>query len=365
MPVFDQGYQHWDGALSGNLWRWWAITRRGVKAQLKNRWVISTLILAWLPALVLTAVLAIWGLIEQKSTLIAPYIALVTDSALQKMFSEPHYFRAMVWTIAFDFFFRCELFFSMVLVVLVGPDLISQDLRFNAMPLYFSRPLRRIDYFLGKLGVIAAFLLAVTAAPSLGAWLLGVLFSLDVQVLRDTSRLFAACAAYSILIAASAGTLMLAISSLTRSSRFVGAIWIGLWVVSNIMATAMDNILQRDWCPVIAYTTNLQRLGQSFLGTYHAYQQVLQLVTQVEKIASLPMGAMMSRRRQGGGFLPPPPPSPEQLEKMSPRRARNVQRNSPYAEPYPWTWSAGVLAGMFILSMGILTMRVKSLDKLR
>ncbi len=30
----------------------------------------------------------------------------------------------------------------MLLVLMVGPDLISQDLRFNAIPLYFARPLR-------------------------------------------------------------------------------------------------------------------------------------------------------------------------------------------------------------------------------
>ena len=48
----------------------------------------------------------------------------------------------------------------MLLVVLAGPNLISRDLRFNALPLYFSRPLTRLDYFLGKLGVIAALVAA-------------------------------------------------------------------------------------------------------------------------------------------------------------------------------------------------------------
>ena len=51
-------------------------------------------------------------------------------------------------------------------VLLVGPGLISRDLRFNALPLYFSRPLRRIDYFLGKLGVVVAFLGLVLVVPS-------------------------------------------------------------------------------------------------------------------------------------------------------------------------------------------------------
>ena len=66
-------------------------------------------------------------------------------------------FRVEVWTIGYTYFMDVELLLSMVLILLAGPNLISQDLRFNAMPLYFSRPLRRIDYFLGKLGVIGTF----------------------------------------------------------------------------------------------------------------------------------------------------------------------------------------------------------------
>src|SRR5947209_2122847 len=66
----------------------------------------------------------------------------------------PQSFRIIFWTYAYHFFFDSEIFFSMLLVLLVGPNLISQDLRFNSLPLYFSRPLRRSDYFFGKLGVI-------------------------------------------------------------------------------------------------------------------------------------------------------------------------------------------------------------------
>ena len=39
---------------------------------------------------------------------------------------------------------------------------------------------------------------------------------------------------------------------------------------------------------------------------------------------------------------------------------------SPFRGPvYPWYWSAGVLAGLFGISVWILSLRVKSLDRLR
>src|SRR3984893_3901645 len=105
----------------------------------------------------------------------------------------------------------------MFLILLVGPSLISQDLRFNALPLYFSRPLRRIDYFLGKLGVIVSFLGMVMIVPSVVAYILGLLFSLDISILRDTFGILLASITYGLIISVSAGLLVLALSALSRN----------------------------------------------------------------------------------------------------------------------------------------------------
>jgi hypothetical protein len=182
MPIFDQGYQHWEGRLSGHAWRWLTVTRHGVRAQMKNRLTRLVMVFALLPAVGLALVLVAWGLLEQQAEIIRPLFALFRFP--REIMEGPRAFRVPIWNFAYHVFFSIEMFFSMILVVLVGPGLISQDLRFNAMPLYFSRPLRRIDYFLGKLGVIGFFLAAVTIVPAALAYVLGVLFSLDFSVLR-------------------------------------------------------------------------------------------------------------------------------------------------------------------------------------
>ena len=51
MPIFDQGYQHWQGHLSGHGRRWLTVARHGVRAQLQSRIVRLLLLVAWLPAL--------------------------------------------------------------------------------------------------------------------------------------------------------------------------------------------------------------------------------------------------------------------------------------------------------------------------
>src|SRR3954462_872362 len=201
MPIFDQGYQHWSGHLSSHAWRWLAITRRGVRTATHGRIVRLALIVAFLPAIVLVFVLCIWGLIERQSAAIDSIKPFLTAFLGRPILAGPREYRVEIWTLCFHYFLSWELWFSMVLVLLVGPNLISQDLRYNAMPLYFSRPLRRTDYFIGKLGVIITLLSTVIIAPSVLAYALGLLFSLDITIVRDTSRIVLASVAYGFVIA--------------------------------------------------------------------------------------------------------------------------------------------------------------------
>jgi ABC-2 type transport system permease protein len=373
MPIFDQGYQHWNGRLSGHAWRWLAITREGVRTQLRKKGTKWTVISAFTPSLILAGALVLWGLLEQGSTLLEPFqfILEVLPASLRE---GPKAYRAAYWTMAFDVFFRMQTFFAMILVAVVGPDLISQDLRFNAMPLYLSRPLRRIDYFLGKLGVIAAFLGVVTIAPVLVAYALGVAFSYELSVLRDTLPILLGAIAYCAIIIVSAGTLMLAISSLTRNSRFVAAFWVGLWVVSGIASNVLTQTVQQDWCPAVSYTRDLHRVRESLLGTPAARDDFLKLVKEARetairagRMAAGPFGPFGGGRRgrRGGPFGPPPPPPIESVEDMPPPEILLLESDRFPPGREGLLWSSGVLAGLFGLSVLTLTTRVRSLDRLR
>lgn len=354
MPIFDQGYQHWSGPISGHAWRWLAITRRGVRNASTNRMLRIVLFAAWLPAIVLAFVLCMWGLLERQSDLVEAAKPVLSTLLGVPIPAGPREYRTEVWTIAFDYFLQCELWFSVALVLLVGPDLISQDLRYNAMPLYFSRPLRRIDYFLGKLGVIAALLGMVIVVPSVVAYLLGLIFSLDITIVKDTFGVLLAAITYGLVIATSMGLLILAISSLSRNSRYVALFWIGILVVTPIVSLALVNIdreqhmheagrrprdwmtednlkdqiaaAKSDWRPLLSYTGNLSRVQAYLLGTNESWEQLGEL---------LPAG----------------------------------QRSSIMAKilgaQSPWYWSMAVLIGLMGLSVCILNFSIKSLDRLK
>ena len=90
---------------------------------------------ACLPAFILSGFLVLWGLFEQKSSLLTPLLFLF-QGLPEELRAGPRGYRTTFWTLAFNQFLDVQLFFAMGLVLLVGPELISQDLRFNAMPLY-------------------------------------------------------------------------------------------------------------------------------------------------------------------------------------------------------------------------------------
>ena len=70
MPIFDQGYQHWKGHLSGHAWRWLAVTRHGVRIGMQGRVFRAVLLVSLLPAVCLATALCLWGLAERKSDLV-------------------------------------------------------------------------------------------------------------------------------------------------------------------------------------------------------------------------------------------------------------------------------------------------------
>ncbi len=349
MPIFDQGYQHWNGRLAGFAWRWLAITRQGVRQQMRRRHVKQVVFTAFMPAIMLATFLMAWGLLEQKSAVLEPFMALL-NFLPDEIRSGPKPYRSAVWAYAFDIFFWVETFNAMLLVLFVGPDLVSQDLRFNAVPLYLSRPIRRFDYFLGKLGVIAVFLVGVAIAPAVAAYALGIAFSLDPTVLADTWPTLLGSVTYGLIVVVSAGSLMLAISSLSRSSRLVGATWIGLWVVSNFSAAVLEKTVRRDWCPLLSYTTNLDRLREELLNVPAARKKFLDLWESGQAAARDAIRPRFPFGRRPGRPL---------------RSQPSWWIETPEYARAPWLWSAGVLGALFVLSAGTLSTRVKSLDRLR
>jgi ABC-2 type transport system permease protein len=63
--------------------------------------------------------------------------------------------------------FQLRVLIMIVFIAAQAPELVSRDLRSHVLPLYFSRPLRRLDYPLAKLGAFILACLALLEIPLL------------------------------------------------------------------------------------------------------------------------------------------------------------------------------------------------------
>ena len=116
-------------------------------------------------------------------------------------------------------------FFVFIVTIYVGAGLIANDRRANALQIYLSKPLMRSEYIAGKAAVLFSFLLFVTFVPAMLLLLLQVMFAGSFEFLKKNLFLFPAITVASLLQVLLATFTMLALSSLSKSSRYVGILY--------------------------------------------------------------------------------------------------------------------------------------------
>ncbi len=123
---------------------------------------------------------------------------------------------------------------AVVFVAVMGPELVSRDLRNTTLPLYLSRPVTRTDYALAKLAALASATFALLAAPMLVMYL-GMDFSAPTGISalpHETGKFLfglVAAAIHSALFAALAVTL----ASLTGRRVFATGIVIAVFLITE------------------------------------------------------------------------------------------------------------------------------------
>jgi ABC-type transport system involved in multi-copper enzyme maturation permease subunit len=115
-----------------------------------------------------------------------------------------------------------------IVTIYAGAGLIANDRRANALQIYLSKPLMRTEYIAGKAAILFTFLMLVTWLPAILLLLLQVMFAGSFQFLKANLFLFPAITVASLLQVILATFTMLALSSLSKSSRYVGIMYAGI-----------------------------------------------------------------------------------------------------------------------------------------
>jgi ABC-2 type transport system permease protein len=195
-------------------------------SSLQYRWFLVVLGLAWIPFLVRAVQI---------------YFASTNPQVAQFIATTPDMFR--------DFLSQQRLF--IFLVVIAQSGLIADDRRTNALQLYLSKPLTRVEYILGKLVPPLTFVLGVTLLPALLLLIIQIVFAGSLSFLRANLFLIPAIVLLSLVQALLSAFAILALSSMTKSRRFVAIMYAGLIFFTFAMYQVLRGITtSRRWAVI-------------------------------------------------------------------------------------------------------------------
>ena len=236
MPIHDQSYRRYVGERAPEGRAWAVIATAGIKNMLAKRKFLGLLLIAWLPFIVRAVQMYIAANFPQASML-AP-----TSETFRQ-------------------FLEQQGVFTFFITIFTGAGLIANDLRANALQIYLSKPLGRFEYIAGKFGVLAFFLLLVTWLPATMLLIIQIVFAGNLAFLMANLFLLPA-----ILVATGIETIvlcmvMLALSSLSKSARFVGIMYAGMVFFTHALYGVVFVVTRNTKFSWMSLQGNLQHLG--------------------------------------------------------------------------------------------------------
>lgn len=319
MPVYDQTYKHWEGTLKSHAFRWWVITKYGIKTASKKKAVKVLFVLALAPFIAFGVY--IYGLtnLGKVSTFVsqlgpqtpvadiaareyevevkgdaAAFVQGLSDEGIPVSGQGPTYKIALpdeensklilgiarktgteisrivppgVKETFYSQFLRVEsglLFFILVLVV--GAGLIAKDVKFNALQIYLAKPITGADYVVGKLGVLLFVLLMVTLAPGMILFFFQAILIGDSLYFRHYWWAPAAIFGYSLLVAFSGSLMILALSALSGNARNAAAGGAAVFWFTPMIGRILQQSTRNDTYMLVSLPDNWTSVGHGIFG---------------------------------------------------------------------------------------------------
>jgi ABC-2 type transport system permease protein len=242
MAVYRRGYQRYQGPITSRRARVLVLPRFAWRRLFQQRLIALLLLVA-----------LIWPL------LCAIFIYISNHAELLKGMGKQFQNFIEVKGNFFIIFMQVQASFAIFLAALAGPGLIAPDLANNALPLYFSRPLSRTEYALGRLTTLFGILSLITWVPGL------LLFSIQVGMAdkswivanwRIGLGIIAGFAVWILLVSLVA----LAGSAYAKLRVVAGGVVLGFFFILGGASTMINAVFRSTWGSLLSPTWATRRL---------------------------------------------------------------------------------------------------------
>jgi ABC-2 type transport system permease protein len=213
--IHDLGYRHYDGPRLGRA----AIVRALAWHSLRSAFGIGRGAKAKIVPVLMFALMCLPAVVNAIAVARAPGHARVVDYD-----TYVYQFRPLI---------------MLIFVAAQAPELVSRDLRSHVLPLYLSRPVRRLDYPLAKLAAFTAACLLVLEIPLILLYLGTIVSASGASAVWDQARALIPGMLIAALWAVLLAAIGLVLASLTgRRAYATGVIAIYeflTWTLSSIL----------------------------------------------------------------------------------------------------------------------------------
>jgi ABC-2 type transport system permease protein len=236
MPIHDQGYRRFLGRRDGRGNAWLVIASAAIRGLLRNRKFLGLLLVAW-----------------------APFVFQVGKVYLSTNF--PQVALLAVTADTFRSFLEYQGIFVFFVTVYAGAGLIANDHRANALQIYLSKPLSRVEYVAGKAATLFVLLLGVTWVPAMLLLIVQILLAGSLAFVQKNLFLFPAITVFAVLQVLLATFTILALSSLSKSSRFVGVMFAGIILFTDAIQGMFWVLTRSSGASLVSPTASLNQVG--------------------------------------------------------------------------------------------------------
>ena len=250
MAVYEHTYRNYSGPLTPEWSRFLIIPRHAFRDVFKSKLFIAFFAICFIPLLVEAVLIYLHHNVNA--------IAILKVNVRELIPIDASFFQTFV---------NLQGGFAFFVTLLVGPPLVSRDLRNNALPLYLCRPFSRTEYVAGKMSVVLILLSLITWIPQLllflfQAYLEGARWFVDN--LWIASAIFIGSMVWILLLA----LLSQAISAVVKWRVIASATLLGLFFIPSVFGEVVNQIFQTRWGNIISLGALMKNVSAGLFGTF-------------------------------------------------------------------------------------------------
>lgn len=250
MAVYEQSYRRYTGVLTPEWSRFLIIPRHAYRGVFGSKIFTAFYVICFLPLLVEAILIYLHHNVNALGILRVNVVELIPIDAS-----------------FFQTFVNIQGGFAFFVALLVGPPLVSRDLRNNALPLYLCRPFSRTEYVLGKMSVLMILLSMVTWVPQLLLFLFQSYlegFTWFKDNLWLASAIFIGSVVWILLLALLSQT----ISALVKWRVVASAVMLGIFFIPSVFAEFVNVVFQTKWGHLFSLGALIGNISAGLFGTF-------------------------------------------------------------------------------------------------